>query len=88
MDRFSSVHPPFTLVPAQPVRVVLNASRDPLNEAKPFLWNGSATCLARGRAIAMHVEAYISSVAVLLCSAGCDTSFRMLQKRSVRWIRG
>ena len=34
MDRFSLVHPPFTLVPAQPVRVVLNASRDRLNEKR------------------------------------------------------
>ena len=33
MDRFSLVHPPFTLVPAQPVRVVLNASLDCLKRA-------------------------------------------------------
>ena len=36
----------------------------------------------------MHVEAYISSVAVLSRSEGCDTSSRTLQKRSVCWIGG
>ena len=34
VERFLSIHPPFTLVPAQPVREVLNASRDRLNEMR------------------------------------------------------
>ena len=44
MDRFSSVHPPFTLVPAQPVRVVLNASRDCLNETRELATYESKWC--------------------------------------------